>query len=202
MKKILIIGIIAFSAIAATAAGIIILNNNSDTGKEVIAIAEIAETGLYSLNNFYSEINTDQAVKKGWRYYYTTTNENGVPSETWECEPGSNTFMAYFSIRNTSEEPMRFLDEMRAEIIVNGEVEYGGRVFVENANQTDSMGEPVRSMLENDLMPGETAKYSTLIDIPNTLAESEEEMTLVITILGDKYEINLRENDNMILFKG
>lgn len=175
-------------------------NNKQDN--KFINSDSVIEKDNYILSDFYSEITTDTAFKKGWFYYYTTTNEDKAAFDKWEVTEYNNGFMAYVNIENNTKEEVKYLDNIKVKVIVNDKDEYEGKIFVNNIGQTDKDGLEIRSTMENPIKPGEKTKYSTLINIPNTLAESDDKMILVLNIFDDEYKVDLRQSNNMEIFKG
>lgn len=133
---------------------------------------------LCEISNLYSEVLDDKAMKEGWYYYYTDTDESPAAVIDWKvADENYTTVEVLFSVKNISDKPQTFGDKVTAQMIYQENKDaqpicYDGTVFQQNPGQVEKNGEIIMWSTKPALIAaGESANVSFRFDIPKEVYE-------------------------------
>ncbi len=152
-------------------------DTNSSSNQESIVSFGLDDTVKYEniceMSELYAEVLDDDAIAKGWYYYYTDSDKSPANVIKWKVS-GENytTAEVIFSAKNISDKPQIFGDKITAQIFYQENKDsqtkcYNGTVFQQNPGQVEESGEIIMwSTKPVEIAAGEPTNVSFRFNIP------------------------------------
>lgn len=152
-------------------------------------------TKEFKIDQFNSFIYTNDGYIKE-PFYFTNKNDEIIEDAIkWKVDANKNVFYSYFTLKNLSNDSINS-EDIDINLIVNKTRKIKGNIFINN-NQKDKNNKLVLRILNTSINKDEEKIISTLINIPDTLVNSNDELEIEFIIKNETYNFDIRKIINI-----